>query len=75
MKHVWKCDHCTEVSSNSAEIIRHEKTCYMNPTTKNCGTCKKNEKVNFDNAWACILGIETGEHQILPCDLWEEKVY
>jgi len=39
MKHVWKCDYCSETGEEE-KIGKHEKACLLNPTNKSCYTCK-----------------------------------
>ena len=74
MEQVWKCDHCTETNVDSDVMAEHEKSCYMNPEAKDCGTCKNHESVPFENmTWACKFGWDFEDEKNSPCDKWERK--
>lgn len=73
MKQVWKCDHCSNTSVHANVIEEHEKTCYMNPAVKDCGTCNNHEPIPYESSWVCKFGFDFEDERTLPCNKWEPK--
>ena len=70
VQQVYKCDFCRNTGKTMSEMIAHEGRCYMNPTTKDCGTCKNNEKIPYEFNWACKFGWDFQDEKTLPCERW-----
>ena len=39
MKQVWKCDYCSDTSTDPMVIKKHETECVFNLTVRHCSTC------------------------------------
>ncbi len=49
MIQVYKCDYCSKYLVNVTQMKIHEKTCFYNPDSKSCITCKNLDLVSTLN--------------------------
>lgn len=75
----YKCSHgCTRrILQDRSAMVRHEKTCFLNPETKSCRTCA-NDHHHFytkedGHSVVCKLIGETPP--LSNCPQWEIKHY
>jgi len=73
MKTVIKCDYCTHTESieSAADMLKHERECCLNPSAKDCGTCKNHEQFPYSSDFVCKYGWAFEDEKTLPCEKWE----
>lgn len=75
MKHVWKCDFCSQ-TGNKEKIIEHEAVCSFNPSLQLCHSCDHHVDdgdAMFGSCYICDIGknnIEI-EDEKKPCKFWD----
>lgn len=79
MKQVWKCDFCSEHSSDPEITKAHELKCGFNPINKTCWTCKFHKTGGHEWMTECThKDISHSKYfdindDNLICDKWEAE--
>ena len=64
----FQCEFCNKIYRHKSSGVRHEKSCFANPTTKACRTCK-----HFKIEWETVYVPPHGGQNYGDAD-YEEKV-